>query len=95
MTKKELQSEINRKANINVSLHGEIDSSGGYKGHIEGSSTDELYAFVAYIANACGKAFDQVAFRYGQKNPPTFTCYIDFDTNVLKPKKGFFKKLFG
>lgn len=66
-----------------------------YAGHLEGRSTDELYKFVCYIAEARGEAFEKVDFRYGKQNPPTFTCYIQFDTNEIKPQKGFFRKIFG
>lgn len=95
MTKNELESMINKHAKTSVSMHGEIDANGQYSGHIEGCSTDELYAFVCYIAEARGEAFEKVDFRFGKQNPPTFTCYIKFDTNDIKPKKGFFSKLFG
>lgn len=88
-TLKELESMINKHAKTSVAMRGEIDANGKYAGHLEGSTTDELYAFVAFIAKERGTAFDQVAFRYGKQNPPTFTCYIDFDTNAIKTKKGF------
>jgi len=95
MTKIELESMINKHAKTSVSMHGEIDANGQYAGHLEGCSTDELYKFVCYIAEARGEAFEKVDFRYGKQNPPTFTCYIQFDTNDLLHKKGFFSKLFG
>lgn len=94
-TKNELENLINKHAKTNVSMHGEIDANGQYSGYIEGCSTDELYAFVCYIAETRGKAFDRVDFRHGQQNPPTFICHIKFDTNELLPKKGFFSNLFG
>ena len=50
MTIHELENLINNHANTTVSMHGEIDANGQYAGHLEGCSTDELYAFVCYIA---------------------------------------------
>lgn len=105
MTIKELESMINSHANTNVSMRGEIDSTDHFAGILEGSSTDELYAFVKYIADTRGEAFENVNFRHGQASPPTFTCGLRFDTKDLKPrdpqqkdskpKKGFFQRLFG
>ena len=94
MTKQELESIVNKNAKTNVTMHGEIDNNGQYAGTIEGSSTDELYAFVKYIAETRGEAFEQVAFRMGSKDPITYTCYIKFNSNDLNKKKGFFNKLF-
>ena len=80
MTIQELQYKINENANTYVTMSGEIDSNGQYSGHLRGSSTDELYEFVKYIAETRGEAFEQVGFRYGGQNPETYTCYITFDT---------------
>jgi len=43
---------VNKHANTNVTMHGEINQSGFYSGHIEGGSADELYAFVKYIEDS-------------------------------------------
>lgn len=95
MNVNELEAFINRQARTNVSMHGNIDTKGIFTGQLEGESTDELYAFVKYIAEARGKAFERVDFRYGRQNPPTFMCSIQFNSEDIKERKGFFKKLFG
>jgi hypothetical protein len=80
----DLESMINKHAKTNVSMTGTIDADGGYSGHLKGSTTDELYAFIALIANKRGQAFERVDFRLGTRNPLTYTCYLKFDTNTIK-----------
>lgn len=94
-TKQEIEKLVNQKAHTDVVMLGEINNDGIYEGHIQGSSTDQLYDFLSFIARTRGEAFEEVGIRLHKKNPPSFMCYITFDTNDLKPKKGLFKRLFG
>ncbi len=91
----DLESMINKHAGTNVSMKGKIDENGEYLGSLEGSTTEDLYAFVAFIAKERNEAFERVNFRLKVRDPLTYDCVIKFDTKALKPEKGFFKKLFG
>ncbi len=82
-TLKDLSQKINYYAATNVDMQGAIDSQGIYKGTLEAGSTDELYEFLRLIAETRGEAFDRVQIRHGTITPPTFTCYIEFDTTAL------------
>jgi len=89
ITKDTLCDDINRHAATNVSMHGDVDDNGIYSGHVEGSSPDEIYEFLRYVAVTRGRDFDSVDIRYGQRNPPTFTCYVEFDAREIEGKEGY------
>lgn len=89
MTKDKLCDQINRHAATNVTMHGELDADGHYSGHVEGSSPEEIYEFLRYVAVTRGRDFDSVGIRYGQPNPPTFTCYVEFNAKEIEGKAGY------
>ncbi|MBN1185504.1 MAG: hypothetical protein JXB49_24675 [Bacteroidales bacterium] len=90
-----LENMINNHAYTKVKMKGKLDDNGFFSGTLVGSTTDELYAFIAFIAKKRNEAFERVNIRYRTLNPKTYDCAIKFDTNALKSKRGFFKKLFG
>ena len=76
-----LAQDINNHSGTNVSLNGNIDSRGYFIGFIEGGSQKELTEFIRYISTTRGEDFESIQLRYGNLDPPTYTCHIEFDTN--------------
>jgi hypothetical protein len=89
MTKDKLCDQINRRAATNVTMHGELDADGHYRGHVLGSSPEEIHEFLRYIAVTRGRDFDSVGIRHCQPYPSIFTCYVEFDANEIEGKAGY------